>query len=447
MSPQSISEALRQEAIPLSPDGGAEQLLDLIGDAGVVLLGEASHGTQEFYRQRAAISHQLIVEKGFDAIAVEADWPDALQASRYAQLASSDRTADQALGGFQRFPQWMWRNIEVIGFLTWLRLHNSQVAAPECRIGWYGLDLYSLRKSMQAVICYLDKTDPQAARRARERYNCFDHLAEDPQHYAAAARFGLRRSCQEEVLGQLLDMAEQAAGHLSQEDGSVPDTLFYALQNARVVKNAEYYYRAMFESRDQSWNVRDSHMADTLDALRGHLSRHKGSPAKIIVWAHNSHLGDARATEMGQHGQLNLGQLVRQHYGADDTFLLGFTTHTGTVTAASDWGGHAELKAVLPSLPDSVERLLHDSGRHNFLLPLRGRDSALRDAGMRYLERAIGVIYRPDSERISHYFHADLARQFDAVIHIDHSTALKPLEFSPHWRAQEEVPETYPFGV
>ncbi|MEC5163233.1 MULTISPECIES: erythromycin esterase family protein [unclassified Janthinobacterium] len=446
MSEPSIIQALRKEALPLAADFNAEPLLELIGDAGVVLLGEASHGTQDFYRWRSAISHQLIVEKGFDAIAVEADWPDALQASRYAQLASSERSADQALGGFQRFPQWMWRNVEVIEFLSWLRLHNAQVAAPECRIGWYGLDLYSLRKSAHAVIRYLDQSDPGAARRARERYNCFDHLAQDPQHYAAAARFGLRKSCQEEVLEQLLDMAEQAAGHLSQDDGSVPDTLFYALQNARVVKNAEYYYRAMFESRDQSWNVRDSHMADTLDALRAHLSRHKGSPAKIIVWAHNSHLGDARATEMGQRGQLNLGQLVRQQYGPDDCFLLGFTTHTGSVTAASDWDGHAELKSVLPSLPDSVERLLHDTGLHNFLLPLRGR-KALATAGMRYLERAIGVIYRPDNERLSHYFHADLAQQFDAVIHIDHSSALRPLEFSPHWSAREEVPETYPFGV
>ncbi|MDC8759093.1 erythromycin esterase family protein [Janthinobacterium fluminis] len=447
MSEPSIIEALRQEAIPLAADDQVEALLHLIGDAGVVLLGEASHGTREFYRLRAAISRQLIVEKSFDAIAVEADWPDALQASRYAQLASSDRTADQALGGFQRFPQWMWRNIETIEFLSWLRLHNSQVAAPECRIGWYGLDLYSLRKSMHAVLCYLDHADPDAARRARERYSCFDHLAEDPQHYASAARFGLRKNCQEEVLNQLQDITAQAAGHLSQEDGSVPDTLFYALQNARVVKNAEFYYRAMFESRDDSWNVRDSHMADTLEALREHLSRRKGSPAKIAVWAHNSHLGDARATEMGEQGQLNLGQLMRQRYGGDDTFLLGFTTHTGTVTAASDWGGHAELKEVQPSLPDSVERLLHDTGLHSFLLPLRGQASALRAAGMRYLERAIGVIYRPDTERISHYFHADPARQFDALIHIDRSTALRPLEYSPHWKPREEVPETYPFGV
>jgi erythromycin esterase-like protein len=450
MLEQSIARSLRTEAMPLDESGDLDRLMELIEEAPLVLLGEASHGTREFYRIRAEITRRLIVDKGFDAVAVEADWPDALQASRFVQLDSNDSTADQALDAFQRFPQWMWRNSEVVEFLYWLRLHNARIAQPQQRVGFFGLDLYSLRKSIRAVIDYLDRADPEAARRARERYSCFDHMAEDPQHYAYAARFGMRRDCEEDVLRQLQELSAQAASHLNQENPakgrSVPDTLFYAQQNARVAKNAEAYYRSMFDSRDQSWNVRDEHMAQTLEALREHTGRHFGRPAKIAVWAHNSHLGDARATEPGEHGQLNLGQLVRQRWPGQ-SFLLGMTTHAGSVTAAGEWDGPAELKKVLPSRPDSIERLLHESGLHRFLLPLRGRDSVLRSVGSRYLERAIGVIYRPESERASHYFHADLANQFDAVIHIDRSSAVRPLEISPHWTPQDELPETFPFGV
>jgi erythromycin esterase-like protein len=446
MPDPSTIDVLRNEAQVIRPDENFDRLLELIGDASVVLLGEATHGTREFYRMRADICRHLIVEKGFDAIAVEADWPDALRVSRFVQLASSDQTADQALAGFQRFPQWMWRNTEIVDLVYWLRLHNSQIPQPEARTGFFGLDLYSLRKSMDAVVRYLEKVDPEAAKRARERYSCFDHVAEDPQHYGYAVTFGLKKECEEEVVRQLVELTEEAAKHQSQEGGTVPDELFYAQQNARVVKNAETYYRAMFQSRDESWNMRDTHMMETLDALREQIGKRKGSPAKIAVWAHNSHLGDARATEMGEHGQLNLGQLVRQRYAPEETFLLGFITHTGTVTAASDWDGPAELKKVVPSRPDSFEYLFHDSGLANFLLPIRGRDKVQAALAERRLERAIGVIYRPDTERASHYFHADLARQFDAIIHLDQTSAVKPLEYSALW-TPEEIPETYPFGV
>ena len=447
MLEQAIVRALRIEAQPLTTPGDLDLLMELVQGANLVLLGEASHGTREFYRIRAEITRRLIVEQGFDAVAVEADWPDALQASRFVQLASSDQTADEALSGFQRFPQWMWRNAEVVEFLYWLRLHNARIAEPGQRIGFFGLDLYSLRKSMSAVVAYLEQADPEAARAARERYGCFDHLAEDPEHYAYVTRFGLKKDCADEVMRQLQELTAQAARHLEQDQRALPDKLFYAQQNARVAKNAETYYRSMFDSRDESWNVRDRHMAETLDALREHISRRKGDAAKIAVWAHNSHLGDARATEVSQHGQLNLGQLVRQRSLPGESFLLGMTTHAGSVTAASDWDRPAELKKVLPSRPDSVERLLHATELGNFLLPLRGRDSVMHGVGARYLERAIGVIYRPETERGSHYFHADLAHQFDAVIHIDRSSAVKPLEFSPHWTAEAEVPETFPFGV
>jgi erythromycin esterase-like protein len=446
MPDPSTIDVLRNEAQLIRPDENFDRLLELIGDASVVLLGEATHGTREFYRMRADICRHLIVEKGFDAIAVEADWPDALRVSRFVQLASSDQTADQALAGFQRFPQWMWRNTEIVELVYWLRMHNSQIPQPESRTGFFGIDLYSLRKSMDAVVHHLERVDPEAAKRARERYSCFDHVAEDPQHYGYAVTFGLKKECEEEVVRQLVELNEEAARHQSQEGGTVPDELFYAQQNARVVKNAETYYRSMFQSRDESWNVRDTHMMETLDALREHISKRKGSPAKIAVWAHNSHLGDARATEMGEHGQLNLGQLVRERYAPEETFLLGFSTYTGTVTAASDWDGAAELKKVVPSRPDSFEYLFHDSGLKNFLLPIRGRDKVQAALAERRLERAIGVIYRPDTERVSHYFHADLARQFDAVIYLDQTSALKPLEYSALW-TPEEVPETYPFGV
>ena len=445
-----IARALRGELRPLAEDADFDYLLDCVGDASIVLLGEATHGTQEFYRLRTEISKRLIVERGFDAIAVEADWPDALRVSRYVQHAGGDTSADGALSGFQRFPQWMWRNTEVVALVEWLRAHNAQAGDPARRAGFFGLDLYSLRKSMHAVIAYLEHADPPAARRARERYACIDHIAEDPQHYGYATTFGMTPDCEEEVLRQLREMNAEAALYTARPGGAVPDELFYAQQNARVARNAEVYYRAMFQRGDASWNVRDTHMADTLHALRQHLTGRNGRPARIVVWAHNSHLGDARATEMGEGGQLNLGQLVRQNYPLGESFLLGFTTHIGTVTAASDWDGAAELKPVVPSRHDSVERLLHSArmglSGNTFLLPLRGHDSALERAPAPLLERAIGVVYRPDTERHSHYFHADAASQFDALIHVDRSSAVQPLERSAHW-TESEVPETYPSGL
>jgi erythromycin esterase-like protein len=450
MNHQAIITALKREARPIGASEDVAYLLECIGDASIVLLGEATHGTREFYRLRAEISKRLIVEKGFDAIAVEADWPDALRVSRYVQHGGDDMSADGALSGYKRFPQWMWRNHEIVDLVNWLREHNAHVASSVRRVGFHGLDLYSLQQSMHAVIAYLEENDPEAAERARQRYACIDHLAEDPQRYGYATTFGMKEDCEREVVRQLMELTRQASEHLHGNDGQVPDELFYAQQNARVARNAESYYRSMFQSRDESWNVRDSHMAETLEALREHISQRTGRPGKIVVWAHNSHLGDARATEMGEHGQLNLGQLVRQRYRPDDTFLLGFTTHTGTVTAASDWDGPAELKQVVASRPDSVERLMHETavatGMAQFLLPIRGRDSVLARLPSRFLERAIGVIYRPESERHSHYFHADAAKQFDALIHVDRSTALRPLERSALWQL-DEVPETYPSGL
>ncbi|HJP84805.1 MAG TPA: erythromycin esterase family protein [Gemmatimonadaceae bacterium] len=415
-------------------------LLDQIGDAQIVLLGEASHGTHEFYHERAQITKRLIIEKGFNAVAVEADWPDAYRANRYVQCDSDDKTADQALSGFERFPTWMWRNTVVLDFLEWLRDVNASRNEIN-RTGFYGLDLYSLFNSMDAVIGYLERVDPEGARRARYRYSCFEHFGEDSQAYGYVASFDLKRSCEDEAVNQLVEMQRRAMQYL---DASRREDFFDAEQNARLVKNAEEYYRSMFRGRQSSWNLRDTHMAETVDALIGYLRRHQREP-KIVLWAHNSHLGDARATEMGARGELNVGQLVRQKYG-ETSFNLGFTTFTGTVTASNDWDEPGERKRVRPALADSYESGFHETKIPRFFLSLR--DEALSSSllSKQRLERAIGVIYRPQTERISHYFRADLPRQFDAVFHFDETRALQPLEIPERWH-EVEPPETYPSGL
>jgi erythromycin esterase-like protein len=432
-----ILKAVRHSAHHLTGDDtDFDPLLRSIGDSRFVLIGEASHGTHEFYRLRAQITKRLIEEKGFSAVAVEADWPDAYRVNRFVRFDSDDEDAIDALGGFQRFPAWMWRNADVLDFVGWLRNYNEHRHAH--RMGFYGLDLYSLHASMRAVLDFLNKVDPEAARRARFRYACFENFGEDTQAYGYAASFGLSKSCENEAIAQWMEMRRRAAD-LANRDGRVArDAFFFAEQNARLVKNAEEYYRAMFHERVSSWNLRDSHMAETLDAL----TRHLGANAKIVVWAHNSHLGDARATEMSHRGELNLGQLVRQRYGSEAT-LVGFTTYTGTVTAASGWDNPAERKHVNPGLPGSYEALFHEAGIGNFLLLLKKRDKVNSLLAEPRLERAIGVIYLPRSERVSHYFHAQLPEQFDVVIHMDETRAVEPLERTAAWEAGE-VPETYP---
>ena len=417
-------------------------LLALIGDARFALLGEASHGTQEFYRERADITKRLILEKGFTAVAVEADWPDAWRVNRYVRGLSDDANANAALSGFERFPGWMWRNTIVRDFVEWLRVHNRTLGA-ERQVGFYGLDLYSLFTSMQVVLTYLAKVDPEAAQRAKARYACFDHAAEDAQAYGSAAHFGLKGSCEEEVVQVLSDMARRAA-QAQPAPGPDRDEAFAAQQNARLVRNAEEYYRTMFQARVSSWNLRDRHMVETLVALDRHLAG-VGTPPHIAVWAHNSHLGDASATEMGEQGEWNVGQLVRERY-LTKAVLVGFSTHHGWVTAASNWDEPAERKRVRPGLPGSWENVFHQTGTPQFLLPLRD-DAALREmVSSPRLQRAIGVIYRPDTERQSHYFHTRLGQQFDALVHIDETSALEPLDVGQAWK-DREVPETYPSGV
>ncbi|MGZ8833422.1 MAG: erythromycin esterase family protein [Thermoanaerobaculia bacterium] len=443
MSMQNAAETLLQVVHPIS--GAAtdyDPLLRLAGDAHVVLLGEASHGTHEFYRERAKITKRLIQELGFNAVAVEGDWPDAYRVNRFVRGESDDQTAEAALGEFKRFPQWMWRNADVLDFVGWLRESNDGLPAKAQKVGFYGLDLYSLHASIEAVIRYLDRVDPEAAAQAKRRYACFDHFA-GTEEYAYETGLGIRASCEREVVEQLVDFRRNAAAYATR-NGSIPrDEWFYASENARLVRNAETYYRAMFNGAANTWNLRDSHMAETLRSLQGHLTA-AGRVAKIVVWAHNSHVGDARATEMAQRGEWNIGQLARQTYG-NDALLVGFTTYAGTVTAASNWDAPAERKNVRPALPDSYERLFYDVDRPAFLLTLRDK-AAIAVLDEPRLERAIGVIYLPETERQSHYFYSRLAHQFDAVIHFDRTRAVEPLEKSAGW-IRGEIPETYPSAL
>jgi erythromycin esterase-like protein len=378
----------------------------------------------------------MIIEGGVSAVAVEADWPDAYRVNRFVRGGGEESGAEEALRGFRRFPVWMWRNTVVLEFVKWLRDHNDAQPDPSLKVGFYGLDLYSLHASMEAVVAYLDRVDPAAARRARERYACFDQFGRDPQVYAYETGIAGAEPCEESAVQQLVELL--GANQESAGGGELdPDERFHAEQNARLVVNAERYYRAMYRGGVESWNLRDRHMAETLEHLAAHLERTSGR-GKVAVWEHNSHLGDNRATELGQAGQLNVGQLVRERHGSN-ALLIGFTTYTGTVTAASQWGGPAERKRVRPALPGSWEELFHEQDRAAFLLDPR------RLHGRR-LERAIGVIYQPQTERVSHYFHTRLADQFDAVIHLDETSALEPLERTSEWDAGE-LPETYPTGI
>lgn len=436
-------DAVRAAAVPLyGGERDHDALLALAGPARFVLIGEASHGTHEFYRERALLTQRLIAEHGFHAVAIEGDWPDTYRLNRYVRALSDDASAEQALAGFRRFPTWMWRNTDVTEFIDWLHDFNHTRTADE-RAGVYGLDLYSLHGSMSAVLQHLATVDPEAALRARERYACFDQFGHDSQVYGLMTGLGTTKSCEREVIAMLVDLRRRAAeAQAAGRDNG--EQAFDAEQNARLVMNAEAYYRSMYLSDVSSWNLRDRHMMATLNELEHHLVRHGIERPKIVVWAHNSHLGDARATEMGQRGELNLGQLVRERHGAE-AFLIGFSTHCGSVTAASDWDGAAERKLVLPSRDDSYEGLMHEVGIDRFMLVLRGASRQAQLLGVPRLQRAIGVIYRPETERQSHYLLTRLPQQFDALIHIDMARAVEPLERNAEWSI--EAPETYPAGL
>lgn len=409
-----------------------EPLLARIGDARVVLLGEATHGTSEFYRMRENISRELIDRKGFNFIAIEADWPDAARIDRYVRHAGHRSARWSA---FARFPAWMWRNQETRKFVDWLRARNTGLPKHE-RVALHGLDLYSLYNSIHSVIAYLEQVDPATAEVARRRYACLTPWQSNPASYGYVALNDQYRSCEREVVSMLSDLLIAEQRYAAQDGEHFLD----AVQNARLVANAERYYRKMYYGSRASWNLRDSHMFETLRNLLNFY----GPRSKAIVWAHNSHIGDCRATEVSRRGEHNIGQLCREEFGAG-AYLVGFGTHSGHVAAASDWDGPMEVKQIRPSMAGSYERLCHDAGCANFLLPLRNPKSEqlIEDLSKPRLERAIGVIYRPETELQSHYFQAVLPRQFDEYIWVDQSSAVSPLTTE----VIEGLPDTYPFGL
>jgi erythromycin esterase-like protein len=441
--PRSVHEILTHAHPLTGSEHDFSAALEAASGKRIVLIGEATHGTHEFYRIRAELTKRLIRQLGFRAVVIEGDWPDAHRVNRYVRRQIGG-DAEEALGGFVRFPQWMWRNADMLDFVGWLSAYNES-APRERETGIYGMDLYSLHASMEAVVSYLKRIDPDAALRAARRYACFDQFGREPQEYGFATAVERQPNCEAQVVQQLLELRAKSAELLRLDGRRAQDDLFFAEQNARVVIDAERYYRTMYRGNVQSWNVRDHHMMRTIEAIQGHLEA-QAPGAKLVVWAHNSHLGDARATDMGRQGEVNIGQLARQTYGVDQCLLIGFTTYDGTVSAASDWGEPVERKTVRPALPASYEALFHETGLRRFYLDLR-RASVARALAGPMLERAIGVIYHPETERVSHYFAASLPEQFDAVFHYDRTRAVEPLERTPHWDAGIELPETYPTAL
>jgi erythromycin esterase-like protein len=431
-------ELARRAAVPLDPDDDVQfgKAFDGFGDARVVLLGEASHGTSEFYQARAAITRWLIEQRGFDFVAVEADWPDASMLDRYVRHRGAP---EQPFRAFQRFPTWMWRNQEVDAFTQWLADHN-RFRPHEERAGFHGLDLYNLSASMRAVIDYLEARDPEIAKVARERYGCLTPWSHEPARYGRAALARGYAMCEAGAVAMLRDVL---ASDLSRSAGD-GEAFLDAAMNAHLVQNAEAYYRVMYYGSEASWNLRDTHMFETLEGLLAHY----GPDSKAVVWAHNSHIGDARATDMGKaRGELNLGQLCRQRFG-DQARLIGFGTHSGTVACASDWDEPMEIKQVRPSRADSYEILAHEAARPLSLIDLRkGVHDELRARLMApRLERFIGVIYRPETELWSHYVECRLPDQFDAYVWFDETKAVTPLSLKPE-AVERGAEETWPFGL
>ncbi|EAW08153.1 putative erythromycin esterase [Aspergillus clavatus NRRL 1] len=446
-----LQELFNQAARPLPPiaDPNFASHFDSFGNYSVVLLGDGSHGTSEFYTARAEITKRFIERHGYTMVAVEADWPDAEAIDRYVRQRPGPNAS---IGGkardqesFNRFPTWMWRNREMQDLIEWMRDRNSKVP-DEQKAGFYGLDLYSMGASIRAVIEYLDRVDPGAGKEARKRYGCLQPWVDDPTSYGLASLRGMA-DCESQVLQMLRDLLEKRLQY-SKHDVHDGEEFHSSEQNAFLVRDAERYYKAMYYSSASSWTLRDTHMFDTLRRL----FRHKPANAKAVVWAHNSHCGDARYTSMGtRRNEVNIGQLIRENYGREKVAILGCGTHTGTVAAAHEWDEDMEAMKVRPSRDDSWEMIAHDTGIPSFVIDLRPDriDPDLRRAMAaenNRLERFIGVIYRPDTERISHYSQAYLHNQFDAYIWFDQTTAVNPLE-----KVQPKTPlgldETYPFGL
>lgn len=432
-----IARSIAKRALPLETERDLDPLIRRIGNARYVLLGEATHGTSEFYQWRAKLSRRLIEEQGFSFVAVEGDWPDCYRINRYAKgYAESGESAREVVHAFERWPTWMWANREVAEFAEWLRDHNRRRAAPR-QAGFYGLDVYSLWDSMHAVVLYLESMDPALARAARAAYRCFEPYGEDVQEYARATAL-VPTTCENEAVAVLAALRRSATEF--REDG--PDAFFNAEQNALVAQNAERYYRTMVRGGPTSWNVRDAHMVETLERL----VKHHGPDAKAIVWEHNTHVGDARFTDMARAGMFNVGQLVRQAHDGDDVVIVGFGTHRGTVVAGDEWGAPMRRIRVPPAREDSFEDALHASDAGDLLLLFDDRD----DGGLAGLadpigHRAIGVVYDPRHEHWGNYVPTIVPRRYDAFVHFEETTALDALHMPV--LVDGEPPETYPSGM
>jgi erythromycin esterase len=432
-----LAAGLANIARPLESERDLNPLIDMIGDARFVLLGEASHGTSEFYTWRTEISKRLIAERGFSFVGVEGDWPDCYRVNRYVKaLPDSGDGAEQVLHAFERWPTWMWANREVIALAEWMRSYNARRPSDR-QAGFYGLDVYSLWDSMRAVMQYLERVDPGFAAAARRAYNCFEPYAEDVQEYARATAI-VPTSCEDEAVAVLRELRSKAPQF--KEDGR--DTFFNAEQNALVAQNAERYYRTMVRGGPGSWNVRDHHMVETLERLM----THHGPNAKAIIWEHNTHVGDARFTDMARAGMVNVGQLVRQGHDREGVVLVGFGTHRGTVIAAEEWGAPMERMPVPHARGGSFESAMHIAAVGDALLTFNGRDDgAVRGLDEPIGHRAIGVVYDPDHERWGNYVPTIVPRRYDAFLYIDETRAVDPLHMPV--RVDGEVPETYPSGV
>ena len=414
-----------QDADDLTP------LLDRIGDARYVLIGEASHGTSEFYTWRARLSQRLIREKGFSFVAVEGDWPDCYQVNRYVKgYDDAGNSALDVLHAFERWPTWMWANWEVVAFAEWLKGHNEGLPSEE-RVGFYGLDVYSLWESLEAVTGFLEDTDPGALEAARRAYRCFEPYREDAHAYAEATAM-VPTSCEAEVVKLLSELRGKVEAYPADAE-----TRLNAEQNAHVAVNAERYYRAMIRGGSSSWNVRDTHMMDTLDRL---MVR-RGAGAKAIVWEHNTHIGDARATDMAAAGMVNVGQLARERHSAEGVFLVGFGSYEGSVIAGDYWGAEMEEMPVPPAVPGSWEALLHGTGSDRLLFSADLKDPAFVE---RRGHRAIGVVYHPSRERFGNYVPTVLPRRYDAFLYLAKTKGLHPLHLEPKGG---KTPDTYPWGL
>lgn len=429
-----ILEPIRAMAHRIAPDDPLDQLMGAIGDARIVLLGEASHGTHEYYTTRAKISRRLIEEKGFNFIAVEGDWPDCYQVNRYIKgWRDSGETARRVLHEFDRWPTWMWANWEVVALAEWLKKHNRE--RPEGRkAGFYGLDVYSLWESMDALMAHLKEFHPESLSDAYQALTCFEPFNREGQEYAWFTRFA-GEDCEDEVVEVLTNLRKNPARYPDD-----PEAHFNAEQNAQVAVGAERYYRTMVRADGESWNVRDIHMADSLDRFL----KHHGPDSKAIVWEHNTHVGDARFTDMAESGMINIGQLARERYGEGSVFIVGFGSYEGSVIAGSKWGAPMQKMRVPEAEDGSWESHIHRAQPGDQLLisrDFKGLESFQSPRG----HRAIGVVYDPDMERYGNYVPTFLARRYDAFIHLDQTSALHPLHISEH--AGAEPPETYPWGV